>query len=90
MAITRKEVYSRLKPLLAKIKKYSKKEIRMRQRLRDDLGFDEVGLSGLSTRIKKEFADVNLDLKATSVIACVFVRDLSRLIWSEIPKEHKA
>ncbi|MBT6718344.1 MAG: hypothetical protein HOB18_12010 [Nitrospina sp.] len=76
MATTPKPtILARLKPLLG-----DPNEVRLKHKLREDLGFTDAGLAGLSSKINDVFRDLGVRVSSTETKAAKTVKDLTQLI----------
>lgn len=85
----KRELYTRLKRLIASIKNTSPTNILLRHELRKDLDFDDGGVNALAPHINMLYADVDVEITTQDTSKSKTVRDLSSAIWKKVPDEHK-
>lgn len=78
--LTAGAVYSRIKTVIAAVKNVPRAEILADHDLRDDLGFDDIGVRALAIRVSEAFADVAVTVSRDEMEATDTVRDVSRLV----------
>lgn len=84
-AVTLVSLYNRVKAFLGGIKGVDPKTIRADHSLIDDLGFTAAGVRALASRVNKEFVDLQVEVTPDDTGGCETVRDLTVLIFEQIP-----
>lgn len=87
--IKKTEVNRRLKRLISSIKNTSPNDILLRHDLISDLRFTERGLRALSVLLNDTFEDVEVSIAPVQVTSTRTVRELSNLIWGDVPDDKK-
>jgi len=86
MAVNDKEIFSKVRKILAKFLKIDENEIREDSKVRDDLGVDSVDFWEIIARMEKEF---KIEVSEESPPIVNTVRDILRVVKEQIEISQK-
>lgn len=87
--MTIREIYTRLKRLIAEKKNKKPSEILAAQLLRNQLRFTSQGLRALCVDINELYQDVEVTMHPDQTEKAKTVRDLAWSIWELVPSDYK-
>lgn len=87
MPLTQRDVYFRLKDIIAELNDVKPSSVLASQNLREELQFDDKALVGLTVAINKAFEYENIEIKPEDLFKTRDVGDITKLIWTQLERQ---